>query len=156
MSQESDRHPPAPETRESLRHEMSAGFRRAIGLTALGTILPGAGLTQTRSRRLGWTLLGLFLALLALVAYPLLTQGTVATALDVISRPALVQAIGFGFAVCGLVWCASIVLTAIRARPPQLDTRRVQLLTAFTTVMVLLIAALSNTVAQNTTVTKDT
>lgn len=156
MSQESDRHPPTSETRESLRHEMRVGFRRAIGLTALGTILPGAGLTQTRSKWLGWSLLGLFLALLAVVAYPLLTRGTLTTALDLISRPGLVQAIGIGFAVCGLVWCASIVLTAIRARPPRLGAGRTRILAAFTTVMVLLVAGLSYTVAQYTTVTKDT
>ncbi|MEO7130940.1 MAG: LCP family protein [Dermatophilaceae bacterium] len=132
------------------------GFRRAIGLTALGTILPGAGLTQTRSKRLGWVLLGIAVAVGVVGAYFLLTRGTITTALDLVSRPALVQALGIGFAVCGLIWCLSIALTAIRARPPRLDRGRTQVLTAFTTVMVLLIAGLSYKVAEYTTVTKNT
>ena len=69
MTQPNTRGPAAPPTREALRRELRSGFRRALGLTALGTVVPGAGLTRTRSRKIGWVLLILALASLVAGAY---------------------------------------------------------------------------------------
>src|SRR3954451_3939473 len=82
------------------------GFRRALGLTALGTVLPGAGLTQTRSRRIGWTILGVTLAAVAGGAYAVLTRGVTSAALTVVARPDLLRGAAVVIAVWGLVWCA--------------------------------------------------
>jgi LCP family protein required for cell wall assembly len=144
------------ETREHLRHDLEHRFHRAIGLTALGTVLPGAGLTRTRSRRLGWTLLVLALAAGALLVWQLLTRGLMRTGLTLLGRPDLLRAIAIAALVGGFIWCASIVLTAIRARPAKLDSARTRLLAAFTTVMVVLVAAGSYKVAEYATITQDT
>jgi LCP family protein required for cell wall assembly len=144
------------ESRESLRRDLAHRFHRAIGLTALGTILPGAGLTRTRSRRLGWMLLVIALALGASVAWQLLTRGLIDSGLALLGRPGLLRAIAIAALVGGLVWCASIVLTAIRARPARLERGRTHVLAAFTTVMVLFVAAGAYKVAEYATLTQDT
>jgi LCP family protein required for cell wall assembly len=131
-------------------------FHRAIGLTALGTLLPGAGLTRPRSRGLGWTLLVITIAAAALVAWQLLTRGLMSSGLALLGRPDLLRAIAIAALVGGLVWCASIVLTAVRARPARLDRGRTRALAAFTTVMVLLVAAGAYKVAEYATITQDT
>lgn len=109
---------------------------RALGLTALGTVLPGAGLTRTRSRWIGWALLAVTLGGLAVGAHALLSRGVTTTALDIVSRPELLRPAALAIAVWGLVWCASIVLTAVEARPRGLGRGGTLLLTAFTTLMV--------------------
>src|SRR3954453_5919266 len=70
--------------RSPVRPEPGSGLRRALGLTALGTVLPGAGLTQTRSRRIGWTTLGVPLAAVAGGAYAVLPRGVTSAALTVV------------------------------------------------------------------------
>ena len=146
----------APQSREDLRVQQTSGFRRAIGLTALGTVVPGAGLTQTRNRRLGWTLF--VIAALAAVALALvvMTKGVTATVLSVVSRPGTLQWLVIGFVAVGLVWSASIVLTAVQTRPGRLDRVRTRWLAAFTTVMVLLVASSSLKAAEYAAITKQT
>ena len=39
MTYPNTRGPAAPPTREALRRELKSGFRRAVGLTALGTVV---------------------------------------------------------------------------------------------------------------------
>ncbi|HET7399915.1 MAG TPA: LCP family protein [Intrasporangium sp.] len=134
----------------------AGGLRRAIGLTALGTLIPGAGLTQTRHRRLGWVLVVVaLLSAVALAAY-VLTRGTLQAALQLASRPGLLRTAAIVLGALGLVWCASIVLTAVRARPARLDRRRTGLLAAFTAVMVLLVAGLSYQLSEYATITGET
>lgn len=148
----------APETRlrSQLRRELRAGLRKAVGLTALGTVLPGAGLTQTRSRVLGWVVLGVTLLAAAAGAYAVLTTGVTAAALSVVARPELLKGAVVAIATWGAVWCASIVLTAVQARPRTLDRARTRTLAAFTALMVLLVGGGSYKAAEYAFITQDT
>ncbi|MDN5794910.1 MAG: LCP family protein [Intrasporangium sp.] len=146
----------APESRETLRRDLAHHFRRALGLTALGTVIPGAGLTRTRSRVIGWVLVGITVLAVATVAWFLLTHGVMKSGLALIGRPELLRVAAMAFVVGGLVWCASIILTAIRARPVSLDRTRTRLLAAFTTVMVLLVGGTSYKAAEYASITQDT
>jgi LCP family protein required for cell wall assembly len=156
MTQPNTRGPAAPPTREALRRELRSGFRRALGLTALGTVVPGAGLTRTRSRKIGWVLLILALASLVAGGYYVARHGLTNTALSIVAQPSVLQTVAVVFVVVGIVWCGSIILTAIQSRPTRLDRGRTRALAAFTTLMVFLVAASSFKFAELTTITKDT
>lgn len=85
---------------------------------ALGTALPGAGLVRTSWWALGWTLLVLFLAGGAYVAYRVVSDGGVVdTVLNLAVDPAALDALAAVLMVVGVVWVGSIVLTAERAWP---------------------------------------
>ncbi|MEW1955537.1 LCP family protein [Terrabacter sp. NPDC080008] len=155
MTYPNARGPVAP-TREALRRERTSGFRRALGLTALGTVLPGAGLTQTRSRIVGWALLGVSLAAIVVGGYYVMRTGLTNTALSVVARPSLLQAIAVVLVVGGILWCGSIILTAVQARPNRLDRARTRVLAAFTTLMVFLVAGSSFKVAEYASITQST
>lgn len=146
----------APQSRENLRRELARRFRRAIGLTALGTVIPGAGLTRTRNRRLGWALVAVTVVVLAALAWFVLTHGVMRSGLALVGRPQLLRLAAIAFVVGGLVWCGSIILTAIRTRPSWLDRTRTRVLAAFTTVMVLLVGGTSYKAAEYATITQDT
>lgn len=133
-----------------------SGLRRAVALTALGTLLPGAGLTQTRHRRLGWALVAAALALVTALALFVLTRGTLQAALQVASRPSLLRLVAVALIVLGVIWCASVVLTAVRSRPQGLDRRRTGILAAFTAVMVAVVAGVSYKASEYATITGDT
>jgi LCP family protein required for cell wall assembly len=150
------RGPGTPHTRQTLRRELKSGFRRALGLTVLGTIVPGAGLTQTRSRKIGWALLVVALASAAFLAYYVLTSGATNVALSIVARPNLLMGLAALFILGGILWCGSIILTAIQSRPTRLDRTRTRVLAAFTTVMVFLVAASSFKVAEYATITQST
>jgi LCP family protein required for cell wall assembly len=155
MTPEQDRRPSAS-GRRLLRREITAGFRRAVGLTALGTVLPGAGLTRTRHRKTGWLLVAVAVGSAVILGYTLLTKGMMKTALSVVSSPNTLQVAAVALLIAGAVWAASIILTAVSTRPARLDRTRTRLLAAFTTVMVAFVAASSYKVAEYATVTKDT
>ena len=142
--------------RRSLRRELSAGFRRAIGLTALGTVLPGAGLTRTRSRAWGWGLLAVFLASVAAVAYLLLTRGPTSVGLVIASNTRYLLALTVVLAVGGFIWCASIIATAVQSRPRRLDRARTRSLAVFTTLMVVLVGGASYKGAEFALIGRDT
>ena len=150
------RGPAAPPTREALRRELRTGFRRAVGLTALGTVVPGAGLTQTRSRKIGWALLVLALAAVGGGAYYVLRMGPTNAALFVVSRPNLLMVLAGLFVLGGILWCGSIILTALQSRPTRLDRTRTRLLAAFTTLMVFVVAASSFKFAEYASITQST
>ncbi len=150
------RGPGTPETRQKLRRELKSGFRRALGLTVLGTIVPGAGLTQTRSRRIGWVLLVIALASAAFLAYYVLTTGVTNAALSLVARPSVLIAAAVVFVLGGILWCGSIILTAIQSRPARLDRTRTRFLAAFTTLLVFVVAASSFKVAEYATITQST
>ncbi|WP_323095674.1 LCP family protein [Intrasporangium sp. YIM S08009] len=143
-------------TRGEQRLDRRSGFRRAVGLTLLGTVVPGAGLTQTRSRVLGWVLLGLTLFLAAVAAFTVLSMGPTRAALGLVARPGLLLALAVAVAVLGTVWCGSVVLTAVRARPASLDRGRTRALAAVATVLALVVAGGSVTTAQYVLITRDT
>ncbi len=159
MSRVDDRgraHPPVATGGQGLPAQRRSGLWRAVGLTALGTALPGAGLTQTRNRVLGWLLLAVALLSGVALAWVVLTKGLRNTVLDVVTSPGTLRAIAIVFVVAGVIWCASIILTAMRARPTRLDRTRTRVLAAFTTLMVFFVAAGSLKVAEYATITQDT
>lgn len=149
-------HAAEPESRETLRRDLAHRFRRALGLTALGTVIPGAGLTRTRNRALGWALVGITVLTVAALTWFILSRGLMKSGLALVGRPTLLRLVAIAFLVGGLVWCGSIILTAIRARPTRLDRARTRVLAAFTTVMVLLVGGTSYKAAEYATVTQDT
>lgn len=131
-------------------------FWRAIGLTVLGTAVPGAGLTRTRSRRLGWALLVGTLAVTAYMLWQLATAGMRSTALSVVTAPEILRLVAIAVVVAGVVWCGSIVLTAVEARPGRLDRSLTRVLALVTTVLVLVVGAGTFKVAEYATITNDT
>ncbi|HKX68957.1 MAG TPA: LCP family protein [Intrasporangium sp.] len=156
MSDEPRRRTEGSGGRRSLRRELSAGFRRAIGLTALGTLLPGAGLTRTRSRAWGWGLLVVFLASVVAVAYLILTRGPTRVGLVIASNTRYLLAVTIVLAIGGFIWCASIIATAVQSRPRRLDRARTRSLAIFTTVMVVLIGGASYKGAEFALIGRDT
>lgn len=147
---------PTTAGRRHRRREFETGFRRAMGLTVLGTVVPGAGLTQTRHRKTGWLLVLATLGGAAALAYVFLTRGLMTTVLSIASSPATLQVASIGLIVGGGIWAGSIILTAISSRPARLDHPRTRMLAAFTTVMVLLVAGGSYQAANFALITKDT
>lgn len=104
--------------RQRGRHvsEYGDGFGRFAALSTLA-LLPGAGLVATGRRRLGGALLlltGIGLAVLAAVA---LTGDVIQRALEVAVSRGRLLAIAAVIVVVGIVWCATILVTAWRARP---------------------------------------
>lgn len=156
MTYPNTRGPAAPPTREALRRELKSGFRRALGLTALGTVVPGAGLTQTRSRKVGWTLLFVAIISLAFGAWYVMKTGLTNAALSVVARPNVLQAVAVVFVVGGILWCGSIILTAVQSRPTRLDRARTRVLAGFTTLMVFLVAGSSFKFAEYASITETT
>lgn len=156
MSYPSTRGAASPQTRDALRRARKSGFRRALGLTALGTVVPGAGLTQTRSRIVGWVLVAVSLVGLVVGGSYIWRTGLTNTALSVVARPSALQAIAVILVVGGILWCGSIILTAVQSRPSRLDRGRTRVLAGFTTLMVFLVAGSSFKVAELVTITKDT
>lgn len=129
------------EVHREQRRDRTRRVRRAYALTALGTLVPGAGLTLTRRRGLGLAILLLATAGLLAAAWYVLSRGALDSALDLASRPNLLQALGAALVVGGLVWVGSIALTASTARPRPLPRRHRVGLTAFTALMCLVVAA---------------
>lgn len=142
--------------KDLMPQELRSGFRRAVGLTALGTVIPGAGLTQTKSSRLGWSILALAVTGGLVLVYFVASQGLTGAALTLVASTAILQAAAISLVAVGVAWCATIVLTAVQARPARLDRPRTRMLAGFTTVMVALVAAVSVTAAQYVAITKDT
>lgn len=137
-----DRHPPR--------------LGRSLGLTLLSAVLPGAGLTRTRSRRLGWAVLVVALGVVGWVGWRLLTRGVTATALSVVGSPGTLRTIAAGLVVAGVVWCAAIVLTAVQTRPAGLGRRPTRALALVTTALVIAVATGTFKVAEYATITTDT
>jgi LCP family protein required for cell wall assembly len=142
--------------RGDVLREQRAGFRRALGLTVLGAVVPGAGLTQTRGRRAGWALLVVALLGLGVVAYAVLVMGPTRAALSLVARPSLLLGVVVAVAAGGVAWCASVVATAVQARPVTLDATRTRILACLATLLVLAIAAGSFKTAEYTLITRDT
>ncbi|OFE16110.1 transcriptional regulator [Humibacillus sp. DSM 29435] len=136
--------------------ESRRGLGRALGLTLLGTLLPGAGLTQTRRRRLGWALLALAVALGAFVAWRVASRGATRAALSLATDPGSLRAVAVVAVVGGALWCGSIILTAVLTRPTGPDRGPKVVLSLVATVLVLAVGVVSFTAAQYATITRDT
>jgi LCP family protein required for cell wall assembly len=156
MTHPNTRGPAESSTGDGRRRDATSGFRRALGLTALGTVVPGAGLTQTRSRRFGWVLLVLALVSLVVVVSYVMRTGATKAALLIVARPNALQTLAVVFVVGGILWCGSIILTAVQSRPSRLDRTRTRVLAGFTTLMVFLVAGSSFKFAEYTTITQNT
>jgi LCP family protein required for cell wall assembly len=156
MSVHHDQRFTAPVGRGSARRRLRSHYRRCIRLVALGTAVPGAGLIRTPAKRAGWALLVAFLMSLAALAFIVVSQGVKGFGLYVLSHPDLLQGAGVVLAVGGLIWCASIVATAVAARPDWLDRSRTRVLAVFTTLMVALIGTGTYKGAEAALITKDT
>ncbi len=117
------------------------GLPRALGLTAIGTVLPGAGLTRTRYRVLGWVLVAAALLGVLLLVGWVVRNGALTSALDVATRPGMLRTVAVLLVVGALGWAGTVVLTAVTARPrPMTGTQR-GALAGFTALMCLVLAA---------------
>ncbi|WP_353951461.1 LCP family protein [Knoellia sp. S7-12] len=93
------------------------GDRRFFGLTALSTLLPGAGLIATRRRSVGLVLLLGALLVGALFVFYAWRKGFVTAALDFAVRPRVLVGLVVATIVGALLWCAGILLTARETSP---------------------------------------
>lgn len=108
--------PTTPPRQESpTRDDDSPG--RFFGLTALSTLLPGAGLLPTRRRPQGLALLLGSLLLGSLVLFYAWRKGFVLAALDLAVRPAMLLTLLVAIVVGALLWCGGILLTARETSP---------------------------------------
>ncbi|WP_330474482.1 LCP family protein [Terrabacter sp. C0L_2] len=134
-------------------------WRRALALTALGTLVPGAGLTRARNRwlgRLGWLMVAATLVVLGTVAYAVWTRGFSSAVLDVVSRPEALRPAAFVIAAWGFLWCASILLTAVQVRPRPGGRLGAVLLGAFAAVMAGSVGAGTVVAVDYALITRDT
>lgn len=90
---------------------------RFFGLTALSTLLPGAGLLPTRRRPQGLFLLLGFLLLGSLVLFYAWRKGFVLAALNLAVRPTMLVTVLVVTVVGALLWCVGILLTARETSP---------------------------------------
>lgn len=93
------------------------GLGRFFGMTGLGTVLPGSGLLLSGRRRLGGTLLALFVLAIAAAAAFVYWKGPTAAALFVAVRPRWLLGLSVALGLGVLVWCFSVILTGWVNRP---------------------------------------
>ena len=156
MTVHHDRRVAAPVGRGSVRRQLSSRYRRSVRLVALGAAVPGAGLIRTPARKAGWAILLAFVLSVASVAYLVVSRGVKDFGLYLLSHPDLLEVAGLLLGAAGLVWCASIVATAVAARPEWLDRPRTRVLAMFTTLTVALVGTGTYKGAEYLLVTKDT
>jgi len=110
-----------------------------LGLTTLGTLLPGAAFLLLRRRVLGASVLAGFVVLVAAAVYVAVAQRPTLVRLLVQSDwlAATVAALAVGF----LAWAAVVVASDLLARPRDLGTRGRIGASAFTVLICLLLAA---------------
>lgn len=98
-----------PSPRRSNRR--GDGFPHIVGWTALGTLIPGLGIVQARSSRLGWALfIGFFGVILALIAY-VVYRGPLRAASRIVSSPNLLNITAVLLVLAALVWLVVILRT---------------------------------------------
>ncbi len=156
MTVHHDRRVAAPVGRGSVRRQLRSRYRRSMRLVALGAAVPGAGLIRTRARAAGWLIFTVFFAALAALAYLLASRGVKDFGLYVLSHPDLLQIAGVLLAAGGIIWCGSIVATAVASRPEWLDRSRTRILALFTTLLVALVGTGTYKGAEAALITKDT
>ncbi|GGB79613.1 transcriptional regulator [Knoellia flava TL1] len=122
-------------------YDTTGGSGRFFGLTALSTVLPGAGLLGTRRRGFGMALLAGTLLLGALVVFYAWRKGVVVAALDLAVRPRMLVMLLVATVVGALLWCAGILLTARETAPRGPGTGWRALFAAVCCLLVLVPAA---------------
>lgn len=106
---------PRPQLRQRRRPSMSFGL--ALGLTVIGTLLPGTGLMAANRRRLGSLVFFLFLLLLAGTGYLAVTQRR--AILHWAVQPDALNVIKVVLPALGLAWVLVIVGTYRSLRPDR-------------------------------------
>lgn len=111
-----------PSRRSAPRRAMSdAHFRRTLGLTVAGTVLPGLGLIAAKRRVLGGVILAVFVGGIAvLVGWALSDpQGLAAMAV----RPAMLNGLAVFLVVLALAWVGVVVAShlALRHSPSRMQ-----------------------------------
>lgn len=109
----------------------SRPLRRALGLTVLSTLIPGAGLLWTRRRPVGVAFILATAALTGFVVYRLIRHGVIGTALSVGVSTSALRLLIFALIVGAVAWCLAILATAHLARPFH-STRDERLATTLT------------------------
>ncbi|REF36175.1 LCP family protein [Thermasporomyces composti] len=125
---------PPPSARQEPR-----SFARALGLTVLGALVPGAGLWAAGRRKLGLTILAIFVLLCAGAVY-LATHGRLLV-LHWIVRPEALSVIAAALPLLGVAW-ALVVLTTYRSLRPS-TTSTLERVTGYTVAITLALAILA-------------
>lgn len=123
------------------QHRDPGGLGRAMGLTTLSAILPGAGLLRTRRWRLGAGMVALAVGLLAGIAVYAWVNGLTTTAFQTAADTGRLRLI-LGVAIAGTVlWVGVIALTAMVTRPRRPSTGQKISLAAFTALLCVAVSA---------------
>ncbi len=132
------------------------GLGRLVGMTTLGTILPGSGLLLSNRRVIGGTLLALFVAAVVAAAAYVYVEGPTDAALYLGVRPNLLLAlVGVGIAAL-IVLAISVVHTAVVNWPTRPQTGKRVFASLFTTILVLAIMAPAAPALQYVMIHRDT
>ena len=114
---------------------------RALGLTALSAVVPGAGLLPTRRRRLGLLLVALAVLALVALGWWVSREGLTSTALQTAADGGRLRTI-IGILVAGpVVWIGAISLTALMTQPSRSSTGQRVALASFTGLLCLVVSA---------------
>ena len=131
----------AGERRAARHREHSGGLGRALGLTTLSAILPGAGLLRTRRWKLGLAVVALAVGLAAGIALYAGINGLTSTAFQTAADTGRLRVIA-GVAIAGTVlWIGVIALTAMLSRPRRPSTLQAVSLAGFTALLCLAVTA---------------
>ncbi len=123
------------ERRQDRRHDT----RRFLGLTALGTVIPGAGLSFTKHRTTGLVVLAGFLACVIALIADLASEGVKSSLIDLAVTPERLVFLTVVIVVGAVIWVAQIVLTSQQTEPGNLEPSRTWLLRGFTLLMCLVV-----------------
>lgn len=131
-----------PLTRQDWRTAQQDGrLGRALGLTTLSALLPGAGLLRTRRWKLGLAMVALAVGLVAGVALYAWDNGLTSTAFQTAASTGRLRVIA-GVAVgVTVLWVAVIALTALVTRPRTPSTVQKLSLTSLTVLLCLAVSA---------------
>ena len=123
------------------RRRTPQSLRRALGLTALSAVVPGAGLLPTRRRWLGLLLVGLALLAVVALVWWVSREGLTSTALRTAADGGRLRTI-IAILVAGtVVWIGAISLTALMTQPRRSTTGQRVTLAAFTGLLCLVVSA---------------
>ena len=135
--------PRTRQDRQAGRHtarDGRGGLGRALGLTTLSAILPGAGLLRTRRWKLGLAAVALAVGLIAGITVYAGTNGLTTTAFQTAADTDRLRVIA-GVAVAGTVlWIGVIALTAVASRPRRPSTGQKVALGVFTALLCLAVS----------------
>lgn len=126
-------------SRQEVRELRARQLRRALTLTGLSTVWPGAGLLGTKRRWWGIALGLIAAASILVLLLLLLNGGLIHGAARFATRRGLLSLLLL-FVVGGLAWIAGIVLTARETSGRRWSPRMRWIHRAFTAIMVLIIA----------------